>query len=81
MKRATITLRDRRGDGSLVDGAHENKVRLEEYGIWIEEKGRGHEPIAFIPWSSVVRIDYEPCRCDECEAMRTPPKPGLRRVA
>jgi len=45
--------------------AHAIDVQVDELGITIDE---GRKYTSFFPWTSVLRVDREPCRCSECEA-------------
>ncbi len=66
---ATVTIRAHDPDTGAEcyeDWGHEDDVELGELGLWI----RDIYSRTFIPWSSVVRVDYEPCRCAECRPKR-----------
>ena len=43
--------------------AHEEDYREHDDGVELRWDGPTR---VFVPWSSVLRVDYEPCYCSEC---------------
>jgi hypothetical protein len=77
----TIRQRDRDSDdGYWREWVHEDKpfsvlhedelaISFDDHGVWLcwdLIKPGDRATRTFIPWASVVRIDYEPCDCFEC---------------
>lgn len=63
--RMTIMLNQRLPgiDAYNTASAHSDSFAENARGISI---GLGQNSSAFFPWSSILRIDYAPCDCDEC---------------
>lgn len=81
-RRATVVIRQRHleldegyPDGLAREWVHADEwdpreITFEDHGVrlrWAPRDGGGE---VFVPWSSVVRIDYERCGCMECEQAR-----------
>jgi len=70
--RATVVIRQRdrdSDDGYAREWVHEDEpgpsISFEEDGVWL--RWPEDFPVrTFIPWASVVRIDFGPCNCFEC---------------
>jgi hypothetical protein len=66
--RATVVIRQRNpenvdGDGLMREWTHAHDLELGELGVTLDWGGNES---TFVPWESVVRIDYERCRCARC---------------
>lgn len=42
---------------------HEEDYRTDDRGVVLTWDGSSR---VFIPWSSVLRVDWDPCRCVDC---------------
>jgi hypothetical protein len=70
VKRAVVVIRQPphpeldREDGFEREWVHESEVTMDAFGVWLEWTDPPAKTL--IPWSSVVRVDYEPCSCLDC---------------
>lgn len=65
--RADVQIRARDAEsesGYAGEWVHTDGLEIEELGVWLRWDGREK---TFVPWASVIRIDYSACRCVECE--------------
>jgi hypothetical protein len=65
--RATIILQqaDRDADSGYVEEwCHEQDLELGELGVTIRWD-RSYR--SFIPWASIIRVDFAPCSCADCK--------------
>src|SRR5439155_16882400 len=51
-------------DGFERERAHAGEVTMDRFGVWLEWTDPPAKTL--IPWSSVVRVDYEACSCLDC---------------
>lgn len=75
-RRATVVVRqhDPETDDFATEWCHTDDLETDEVGVtlsWDLTTTGGYR--TFVPWASVVRIEYEPCACIEC----APGKPVL----
>lgn len=74
MRRATVTIRQRdevAEDGYYREWVHAANLEQDEFGVTLNYESRNPQEATtvFVPWASVVRIDWEFCRCDQCRRM------------
>ena len=70
MRRATVVIRQHdpetdHEDKLYREWTHAAQLDRDEYGVTLHWPGL-QEVETFVPWSSVVRIDIEPCDCFDC---------------
>lgn len=72
--RVTVTIRQRVGDYEVYDNGgyttewvHDEDFGAytpDELGVRLDWSGGAR---TFVPWHSVIRVDYAPCNCMECQ--------------
>lgn len=69
--RATVVIRqpdpdaDPGTDGLYREWVHKAQLEQDEFGVTLHWDSENVH--SFVPWSSVVRLDFEPCWCTECQ--------------
>jgi hypothetical protein len=69
-RRATVVIRQRdreAEDGYQREWTHAADLEENAYGVTVRWPQDGCEVL--IPWPSIVRIDFEPCRCSDCKRL------------
>ena len=67
LTRAMVVIRQRDPEDAGAyerEWVHKSELELDDLGVWLHYTADRCD--VFLPWSSVVRIDYEPCYCFSC---------------
>jgi hypothetical protein len=63
-----INYRDReagdRDHDRATEWVHEEELDMDEFGVTLRWDSATK---VFLPWNAVLRIDYSPCHCFDCE--------------